>query len=105
MKTFKVLQIDAWAENTTCDSCGQVLCEEGPCPDCQCEDSTISWTWNNWFHIEDFSGDLDTESHAFLLSKVLEPKEYRIDDDGYNLVLVDSRNGRPVLAIEYGGLI
>lgn len=92
MKTFKVLSIDAWAQE-----------EEN------------SWSWNNWFT----NGSYDEKEHGILneenaLKYFFQEyasegvtweqwqKEFEIDDDQYNLVLVRKESCKPLLAIEYG---
>ena len=94
---FKVLSIDAWA-----DCCG---CDHTDNDDARC------WTWNNWFNFGEYDeselGEL-TEANAakYFASQLANPSkfatEYEIDDDQYNLVLLNKSSGMPILAIEYG---
>ena len=84
IKTFPVLSIDAWAE-----------------PD-------GGWTWNQWFNVGSIDLDLDAANHdiiramvnaGYLTSAALESAV--VEDDGYNLVIVDMETQEPVFAIEY----
>lgn len=90
-KTLKVLSIDAWRDNGL-------------------------WSWNNWLKVaaissEDFQS-IKSDRQAIkvfrdklgLLSESSKGK-VRISDDGYNLILEDRSNGRPLYAIEYGSEI
>jgi hypothetical protein len=87
-KTFKVLSVDAWAD-------------EGD-----------SWTWNQWFDSSTYDEETDgplTEANALaFFERDYFAREdmhlFEIDDDQYNLVLIRKDNRRPVYAIEYGGL-
>jgi hypothetical protein len=84
-----ILSIDAWATGGD---------EENP-----------SWEWNNWHKVGTISKEefeaLDTDE------KVIEwfCKDYitcadlvAVEDDQYNLVIVEKANGRPIYAIEAG---
>jgi hypothetical protein len=87
-KKMKILSIDAWA------------------------DGYRGWSWNNWFHV----GDIETEQFETLKTnrKVLawfrangfltdaSKGNVSVEDDGYNLVVVDRQNRMPLFAIEYG---
>jgi len=85
---MKVLSIDAWAE------------PEG------------GWTWNQWYKVGDISKEdfekLKTERDFRLWFKregyvvTASKKRVAIEDDQYNVVLVDARSGMPLFAIEYG---
>lgn len=88
---FKVLSIDAWAEMEN------------------------SWTWNNWHKVdeycEDENGELNEDNALkffFLSLGYRGPFHkfsalYSIEDDNYNLVLVDNKNNfMPLYAIQYG---
>lgn len=84
---MKILSIDAW--NTP----------EG-------------WAWNNWFHIGDISKDefekltsnrkvlawMRAEGYLSDWSK----GRVAIEDDQYNLVIVDKNTYEPIFAIGYG---
>ena len=91
---FRVLSIDAWA-----DCCG-----------CECEEDKPScWTWNNWLPLEDFEGVLTEETALDYLLQTYIKKEYwnefEVEDDQYNLVLIEKESRKPLFAIEYGGKI
>ena len=95
MTKFKVLSIDAWA-----DCCG-----------CECkEDTPTCWTWNNWFNAGEYDemeyGILNEENALkFFTDGVIKPgraHEFEIDDDQYNLVLINKKTRMPLYAIEYG---
>jgi hypothetical protein len=88
IKTFPVLSIDAWAE-----------------PD-------GGWTWNQWFNVGSIDIDLDAEDRqiiqamvnaGYLTSAALESAE--VEDDDYNIVILDRETREPVFAIEYGPTI
>ena len=87
MKTFNILSIDAWREDS-------------------------SWTWNNWFLVGTITADEFQELNTNRkLIKYMRDNGYlsdyskgkiSIDDDQYNIVFCDRKNGRPLYAIEYG---
>ena len=85
---MKVLSIDAWRND-----CG--------------------WDWNNWFTV----AEIDQETFLGLKTNRMTLKLLReelglltndskgrvaLEDDGYNVVVVEKGNRRPLLAIEYG---
>jgi hypothetical protein len=84
-KTYRILSIDAWRE---CDG----------------------YTWNAWYDV----GDIDVDASHWNARKLL--KYFRdngflseksagkcaIDDDQYNIVIVERSTRRPLFAIEYG---
>jgi hypothetical protein len=83
-KTFPVLSIDAWAE-----------------PD-------GGWTWNQWFNVGSIDLDLDAEDRqiiqamvnaGYLTQQGLDVCD--VEDDDYNIVIVDRETREPVFAIEY----
>lgn len=82
---YRLLSIDAW--------------RDGP-----------SWTWNNWFHVANVPRAYASLPARALL-KALRTDGYlraasagkcAVEDDQYNVVIVDRRNGCPIYAIEYG---
>ena len=91
MKTMKILSVDAWAG-----------------------DEPGSWDWNQWFHV----GDISTKDFDKMKSNREYIKYFRdegyitdyskgkvgIDDDGYNIVLIEKGTRRPLYAIEYGAV-
>ena len=88
VQTFPVLSIDAWAE-----------------PD-------GGWTWNQWFNVGSIDLDLDAENRdiiramvnaGYLTSAALESAV--VEDDGFNIVILDKETQEPVFAIEYGPTI
>ena len=88
IQTFPVLSIDAWAE-----------------PD-------GGWTWNQWFNVGNIDLDLDAEDRqiiqamvnaGYLTSAALESAV--VEDDDYNIVILDKETREPVFAIEYGSTI
>lgn len=119
---YRVLYIDAWSDGCSCPQCGSTNIHETikgdklKCMSCLVElpesEFQVSWTWNNWFstsmdYDESVNGELnDTNAFTFLTSEYVSPEskdKFEIEDDGYNLVLVDKENHhRPVYAIEYG---
>jgi len=88
---LNILSIDAWNEG---------------------EEDSPSWTWNNWHKV----GSIDLEEFENLScdSEVIQyfiNEGYLIDgcedsvtveDDQYNIVVMDAENYRPLFAIEYG---
>jgi len=85
LKTFPVLSIDAWGNP-----------EDG-------------YEWNQWFHVGTIELDLDAENREIIQAMVnagyLTPKGLdvaTVEDDGYNLVIIDKETGEPAFAIEYG---
>jgi hypothetical protein len=89
---YKILSIDAWRSGT----------KEEP-----------SWDWNNWYIINTYHeseyGELTEETALLCFADKLvisldelKTKAY-INDDQYNLVLMDKLDHRPLYAIEYGG--
>jgi hypothetical protein len=86
MKTYKVLSIDAWGN-----------------PD-------IGYHWNQWFNageiklasIEDDDMILrELQDQGF----ITDASKGDIEDDQYNLVVVDKVTREPIFAIEYGSTI
>jgi len=85
MKTYRILSIDAWRER------------EG-------------YIWNAWYDV----GDIDVDAIHWNARKIL--KYFRdngflseksagkcaIDDDYYNIVIIERSTRRPLFAIEYG---
>ena len=66
------------------------------------------WTWNNWFNV----GSIEKipEGNRRIL-KMMRDKGYlsegskgrvTVDDDGYNVVILDKGTREPLFAIEYG---
>jgi hypothetical protein len=87
--TLKVLSIDAWRGF------------EG------------GWDWNNWYAV----GDAPTNALNYSKRKLLNwmrsegylsaqsAGKVSVEDDGYNLTIVERGNRRPLFAIEYGNKI
>ena len=85
--TCKVLSIDAWRY------------DEG-------------WNWNQWWDVGEVPVEfLDWSTrkqlayfrkHGYLSAK--SAGKVAIEDDQYNLVIVEKGNRRPVFAVEYGNL-
>ena len=89
--TFPVVEIDAWAGD-----------EEG------------SWDWNSWSYVGHLEIDLDLPhcyedvvrllvSRGFLREDCADQVE--VEDDGFNLVVVDKETREPCFAVEYGSKI
>lgn len=91
-KTYRILSIDAW--NGCCAGCG---CEEG---------SETCWTWNAWYPVGNFTGNIDGDvirqlvDAGFLKDTAIEG--CRIEDDGWNVIVCRKDNCEPLYAIEYG---
>ncbi len=87
-KTCRILAIDAWRD------------PEG------------GWTWNSWHAIGEFDAvNLDYSARKLLkwfrdegFLSAASPGKCAVDDDQYNIVIVDRANNRPLYAIEYGHL-
>lgn len=85
--TLKILSIDAWADNE---------------PKC--------WSWNQWYNAGEISEEALNWSPRKLLKyfrdagmlKATSAGKCAIEDDQYNIVIVDRANRRPLYAIEYG---
>jgi hypothetical protein len=85
MKTFKILSIDAWAGS-----------------------EPRSWEWNNWHTVGSWNSIPD--NNRAILKKMREDGflndkskgRVAIEDDQYNIVIVDRSNNMPLYAIEYG---
>ena len=84
LKTFPVLSIDAWGN-----------LEDG-------------YEWNQWFNVGTIDLDLDDENRDIIRAMVdagyltkagLDVAE--VEDDGYNIVILDKETREPVFAIEY----
>jgi hypothetical protein len=86
MKSYKVLSIDAWGNP-----------DEG-------------YEWNNWFNVGNVTLDIDANKQAILEAMhkagfITNATGGDVDDDGYNLVIVDKATTEPLFAIEYGSTI
>jgi hypothetical protein len=88
VQTFPVLSIDAWGN-----------LEDG-------------YEWNQWFNVGSIDLDLDAENRqiiqamvnaGYLTALALESAE--VEDDGFNIVILDKETREPVFAIEYGPTI
>ena len=84
LKTLPVLSIDAWGNQ-----------QDG-------------YDWNQWFNVGTIDLDLDAENREIIRAMVnagyltkagLDVAE--VEDDGYNIVIVDKETREPVFAIEY----
>jgi len=83
MKTYKVLSIDAWGTP-----------EDG-------------FEWNQWFNAGEIELDINASNDEILYRMEEEGFITRasggdIEDDQYNLVVVDKETREPFFAIEYG---
>ena len=59
-----------------------------------------TWTWNAWYKIGTYNGSGSDRSMKLALGKLWSgTRSY--EDDGYNMVLLDS-SGAPALAVAYG---
>jgi hypothetical protein len=84
-KTFKILSIDAWRDGS-------------------------SWSWNNWFTAGEFPAELIGMNPRQLFKwfrdegylKESSKGKVAIEDDQYNLVILDRGTREPLFAIEYG---
>jgi hypothetical protein len=88
IKTFPVLSIDAWGNETD------------------------GYEWNQWFNVGTIDIDLDAANHDIIRAMVnagylttLALESAVVEDDDYNLVIVDMETREPVFAIEYGPVL
>lgn len=88
VQTFPVLSIDAWGNETD------------------------GYEWNQWFHVGTIDLDLDAENRQIIQAMVdagylthagLDVCD--VEDDGFNIVILDKETREPVFAIEYGPTI
>ena len=84
---LNVLSIDAWNDGDGC------------------------WTWNNWVRVGDAPFDAMNWKPRQVLKYLREDigllsaaskGRLAVEDDQFNLVIVEKRSRRPLLAIEYG---
>lgn len=90
---MKVLSIDAWANCCGCDH------EEGSPEAC--------WTWNAWYPLKTRAEKIPESVEEFgkLLGAIpsrFNPENYELDDDGYNVILLEKKTRMPLYAVEYG---
>jgi hypothetical protein len=86
MNTYKVLSIDAWGNQ-----------DEG-------------FEWNQWFNagtidIENLDNDLAILGAMVDAGFITTVKGGDIEDDGFNVVIVDEKTREPLFAIEYGSTL
>jgi hypothetical protein len=88
LQTFPVLSIDAWGNP-----------EEG-------------YEWNQWFHVGSIDLDINNEDQDVI--QLMIDGGYlkegskglgEVEDDGFNLVILDKTTREPLFAIEYGSSI
>lgn len=84
LKTLPVLSIDAWGNQ-----------EDG-------------YEWNQWFNVGSIDIDLDAENRDIIRAMVnagyltaLALESAAVEDDGFNIVIIDKETREPVFAIEY----
>ena len=86
-KEFKVLSIDAWGNS-----------EDG-------------WEWNNWFNVGNIElSESEMDDERLTIARMIDQgflrpgveKKVYVNDDQYNLVIVDKETHEPIFAIEYG---
>lgn len=84
-KTLRILSLDAWADG------------EG------------GWQWNQWYNVGEINGECLQWSTRKLLRYFRDAGyigfdtngKVTIEDDGYNLVIMERSNSRPLFAVEY----
>ena len=86
MKAYDVLSIDAWGNE-----------EEG-------------YEWNSWYRVGKVEVDINSPTAIVLKAMhdqgfITSPDLGDIEDDQFNLVIVDKKTREPVFAIEYGNTI
>ena len=84
VQTFPVLSIDAWGNKTD------------------------GYEWNQWFNVGSIDLDLDAANHDIIRAMVnagyltaLALESAAVEDDGFNIVILDKETRDPVFAIEY----
>ncbi len=86
MNNVRILSIDAWRDGD-------------------------GWTWNQWFNVGEIDLDAVNIDNARQLLKYMRSEGYlkassagraAIEDDGYNVVILDKNTREPIFAIEYG---
>lgn len=69
------------------------------------------WTWNNWHNVGDTENDTVNLDSPRAVFQYLRERGYlsdyskgrvALDDDGYNVVVIDRNTREPIFAIEYG---
>lgn len=97
--TYKLLAIDAWADGACehCDACEREDYEECMSP---------NWTWNDMHQVDTVDAVPETvEQFVALIWLYITPEfleTLAIDDDQYNIVLINKADGMPRYAVEYG---
>ena len=88
VQTFPVLSIDAWGNKTD------------------------GYEWNQLFNVGSIDIDLDAENRDIIRAMVnagyltaLALESAAVEDDGFNIVILDKETREPVFAIEYGPTI
>jgi hypothetical protein len=88
-ENLTILSIDAWATGG--------------------DEETPSWEWNNWYKVGTISKEefeaLDTDEKViewFCKDYVTYADLVAVEDDQYNIVIVDKATCRPLYAIEAG---
>ena len=88
IQTFPVLSIDAWGNETD------------------------GYEWNEWFNVGTIDLDLDAENRQIIQAMVnagyltrAALESAAVEDDGFNIVIIDKETREPVFAIEYGPTI
>jgi hypothetical protein len=86
MKNYDVLSIDAWAG-----------------------DEESSWDWNSWHKVGSIEIDINGEESRIIEAMIYEGYisgkargKVELEDDQYNLVIVNKETREPLYAIEYG---
>jgi len=84
IKTYRVLNIDAW-------------------------NSPEGWTWNSWQKAGTVKLDINASDRQIIMAMREQgflsdwsKGRVAVDDDQYNLVILNKSNQEPVFAIEYG---
>ena len=83
-QTYPVLSIDAWAG-----------------------DEPQSWDWNAWYDAGEVLIDIDASAESVLRTMheagyIRNPELGDVEDDQYNIVIVDKATREPIFAIVYG---
>lgn len=86
---FRLLSIDAWRDD-------------------------VGWSWNNWYSLEQDIFILESELTARKILSMLRKWNYlndnskgklAIDDDGYNINIINKDTFEPIFALCYGEFI
>ena len=91
--TIKILSIDAWADGGD-------------------DEGSPNWTWNNWHKVGECPLTLCDAGETAIIAYMIEHGYLNdkartnayVEDDQYNMVIVDKKDNCPLFALEYGSI-